>query len=303
MGYIRTAAPASSPQLLQVTYRQQPYDFVLLHAEQEQYRLAEGAAPEHEHAHNVYHFILYTGGENEFLLAGARHPLRRGTLAITAPGEPHLFAPCRPGGATSRELTFCFEHDGMPLRLPVHRVLSLIAGVELPPVAFPVHLSERNTLRIEATYDNLVERLAARDAFCWFAEQQLMIELFSLVMYDVYGAPHPAGQADDPLLVVHAEIERRYNEPLTVDELAGHVFLSAGYLTRAFKARYGLPPIAYQQSLRVHAAKTLLASTPRTVTEIAGIVGYQEIGSFSKVFAKSTGMSPLAYRKGQRVEW
>jgi len=300
MRYIRTAVPANPPQLLQVTYRQQPYDFVLLHAEQEHYQRA--ASPEHEHAHNVYHFILYTGGENEFLLLGKRHPLRRGTLAMTAPGELHLFQPCRPGSVTSRELTFCFEHDGRPLCLPMHRLLSLLAGVELPPIAFPVQLNERNNLHIEATYDRLLERLATRDALCWFAGQQLMIELFSLVMSGVYGTPHPAGQVDNPLQAVRAEIERRYNEPLTVDELAGQVFLSAGYLSRAFKARFGLPPIAYQQSLRVHAAKTLLATTTRSVTEIAGIVGYQEIGSFSKVFAKATGLSPLAYRKGQRVD-
>jgi len=302
MQYIRTAVPARAPQLLQVSYRQQSYDFVLLHAEQEYYRRTEGTdmPPIHEHAHNVYHFILYTVGESEFLLRGARYPTRRGTLVITAPGEPHLFSPSRPGSVASKEITFSFEGDIAQLRLPVHQLLSLIAGVELPPVAFPVGLSEPNTLRIEATYDHLLERLAARDAFCWFAEQQLMLELFSLVMYHAYGAPHPADRADDPLVVARAEIERRYNEPLSVDELAARVFLSAGYLTRAFKTRYGLPPIAYQQSLRIRAAKSLLASTPRGVTEIAGIVGYQEIGSFSKVFTKSTGISPLAYRKGQR---
>jgi AraC-like DNA-binding protein len=299
MNYIRTAVPARGPQLLQVNYRRQSYDFVLLHAEQEHYRQVDSVIVR-EHAHNVYHFILYTGGENEFLLDGGRHPARRGTLAITAPGEPHLFTPCRSGSAASKEITFCFEGEAGQLRLPVHRLLSLVAGVELPPVAFPVQLNERNTMRFEATYDHLIERLAARDAFCWFAEQQLMLELFSLVMYHAYGAPHPAGRADDPLVMVRAEIERRYNEPLTVDDLAARVFLSAGYLTRAFKARFGLPPIAYQQALRIRAAQSLLASTTRSVTEIAGIVGYQEIGAFSKAFTKCAGLSPLAYRKGQR---
>jgi len=301
MRYIRTAVPARAPQLLQIGYRQQAYDFVLLHAEQEHYHRAHEreSPPIHTHAHNVYHFILYTGGVNEFLLLGERYHARRGTLAMTAPGEPHLFGPCRAGSATSKEITFSFEGDGAQLRLPVHQLLSLIAGVDFSPIVFPVQLSERNTLRIEAAYDRLLERLAARDAFCWFAEQQSMLELFSLVMH-IYGAPHLADRADDPLVKARAEIERRYNEPLSVDELAVRVFLSAGYLTRAFKARYGLPPIAYQQSLRMQAAKSLLASTPRSVTEIAGIVGYQEIGSFSKVFTKCAGMSPLAYRKGQR---
>jgi len=302
MSYIRTAVPALAPQLLQVTYRQQPYDFVLLHAEQEHYRRAreEPAPPIHAHAHNVYHFILYTSGENEFLLAGARYPCRRGTLAITAPGEPHFFSPCRPGNIISKEITFCYEHEGVPLRLPVHQLLSLIAGVNLPPIVFPVLLNERNCQRIATTYDQLIERLLLRDAFCWFTEQQSMLELFSLVMSHAYGAPHPADRADDPLVKARAEIERRYNEALSVSELAAQVFLSAGYLTRAFKAYYGLPPIAYQQALRIRAAKSLLASTTRSVTVIAGLVGYQEIGAFSKAFTKSVGMSPLAYRKEQR---
>lgn len=301
MRYIRTAAPVRSPQILQISHRQQLYDFALLHAEQEDYRYLanENAGWGREHAHHVYHIALYSSGENEFLLNGVRHPVRRGMLAMTAPGEPHLFSPCHPGSATSRELTFRFEHGNAWLQMPVVQLLSLICGVDLPPTMFPVQLTERNTRLIEITFDHMIQRLATRDAFCWFAEQQLMLELFSHLLNGIFDAPHSDGQLHDPLLHVHAEIERRYNERLTVDELAQQVFLSAGYLTRAFKSRYGLPPIAFQQVMRVEAAKTLLTTTARSITEIAGMVGYQEIGSFSKVFIRHTGLSPLAYRKQQ----
>ena len=308
MRYIRTGAPARAPQLLQVAHRQ-CYDFALLHAEEERYHCSageEGNPSLREHAHNVYHLALYTSGENRFLLDGVEYPSRRGTLVMTAPGQRHCFAPCLPGGVASKELTFCFEADGALLLLPAHQLLSLLAGVDLPAISFPMLLSERQTQRFETAFDLLIERLAIRDALCWFAEQQLMLELLAQLLYALHDAPHPAARLDDdPLLKVRAEIEQRFNERLAVDELAQGVFLSAGYLTRAFKARFGLPPIAYQQSLRISAAKTLLATTARSVTEIAGLVGYQEIGSFTRVFTRTVGESPLAYRKrmyGSRAE-
>ena len=43
-------------------------------------------------------------------------------------------------------------------------------------------------------------------------------------------------------------------------------------------------------------AKRLLAETDRSVTDIAGSLGFQEVKYFDAVFKKSTGMTPVKYR-------
>jgi len=44
----------------------------------------------------------------------------------------------------------------------------------------------------------------------------------------------------------------------------------------------------------------LLVTTPMTVTEIAHLVGFQSLGSFSSLFRRATGETPLAYRAERR---
>jgi len=303
MRYVSTDKPARFPQLLQIYFQQQPYAFQLMHAEDESYgeRNRDHAIMNRVHAHGVFHIVLYTGGENRFQLQDGPHRLQRGTLVVTAPGEPHDFAPIDPGRVTSNELTFSYAYEQTLLYLPTHALLSLIAGIPLAPIPYPAQLDERQTRRVETLFALLVERLAVRDPFCMFTEQQIMYEVFSLLILDIYGASLTAHiTGEDPLQKVRAEIDRRYADQLTVQELAQHVFLSGGYLIRAFKARFGIPPLAYQQAIRIRAAKTLLLTSSRSVTEIAGMVGYQDITSFSKMFKRTVGMSPRVYRAQHR---
>ena len=51
--------------------------------------------------------------------------------------------------------------------------------------------------------------------------------------------------------------------------------------------------------MRLEKAKDLLAKTQLFVSRIASMVGFEETASFSRFFAKQTGMSPLAYRRKQ----
>jgi AraC-like DNA-binding protein len=44
-------------------------------------------------------------------------------------------------------------------------------------------------------------------------------------------------------------------------------------------------------------ARTLLEATRLTVSEICYRVGYQDLASFSRLFARSTGMPPADFRR------
>lgn len=94
-----------------------------------------------------------------------------------------------------------------------------------------------------------------------------------------------------------AYIHEHYAEPISREEIAAHVGVSKDYLTRIFRQETGLTPVAYLNRYRVHQAKRLLATTHKTVHEIAFEVGFSSSEYFSHVFRKETGMSPSAYRE------
>lgn len=85
------------------------------------------------------------------------------------------------------------------------------------------------------------------------------------------------------------------NPDLTVTEIAKKVDLSTRYFTEIFKEQFSVTPMKYVSWLRIKHAKQLLDAGFHSVTEIAGICGYNDIYCFSKAFKKITGMSPTEY--------
>ncbi|MCB7137521.1 helix-turn-helix transcriptional regulator [Cellulosimicrobium marinum] len=96
---------------------------------------------------------------------------------------------------------------------------------------------------------------------------------------------------------VRDRIDREHARPLDVEALARGVHMSAGHLSRQFKAAYGESPYSYLMTRRVERAMTLLRHGHLTVTEVCFTVGYQSLGTFSTRFTELVGMPPSEYAR------
>jgi AraC-like DNA-binding protein len=95
-------------------------------------------------------------------------------------------------------------------------------------------------------------------------------------------------------------INRHYARPLTVAALARRARLSPFHFIRAFRAATGLTPHQYLRERRLERARHLLSTTTMPVTEICQSVGFTSLGSFSNLFRRATGQSPVAYRASRQ---
>ncbi|WP_432995665.1 helix-turn-helix transcriptional regulator [Dactylosporangium sp. CA-233914] len=96
---------------------------------------------------------------------------------------------------------------------------------------------------------------------------------------------------------VRDRIDREFAQPLDVQELARGVNISAGHLSREFRAAYGESPYSYLMTRRIERAMTLLRQGDLSVTEVCFAVGCSSLGTFSTRFSELVGMSPSAYKK------
>ncbi len=88
-------------------------------------------------------------------------------------------------------------------------------------------------------------------------------------------------------------------ESISVQQLADMVFVSKSYLSRAFKLKTGLSLMEYLNSLRMEAAKTMLAASNMNTEEIAYQTGYHSTKFFYRAFRAYTGMSTREYRRSK----
>ncbi|MFD0732421.1 helix-turn-helix domain-containing protein [Planotetraspora mira] len=91
-------------------------------------------------------------------------------------------------------------------------------------------------------------------------------------------------------------MDRHYQAPLDLSELARVAGISKFHLVRCFEAAYGETPIRYLTRRRIERAQDLLRSANLTVTEVCMMVGFASLGSFSSRFSQLVGESPTAYR-------
>jgi two-component system, response regulator YesN len=92
-------------------------------------------------------------------------------------------------------------------------------------------------------------------------------------------------------------IHKKYNENISVNEIAKEVYLSATYLCVVFKQETGETVNDYITKVRIERAKELLKDPRNKLYDICHGIGYTEPGYFSKIFKKHTGLSPTEYRE------
>ena len=82
----------------------------------------------------------------------------------------------------------------------------------------------------------------------------------------------------------------------TVDNLADGASMSRSAFADRFRRLVGIPPLGYVTRWRMHKASSMLCEGDATIASVARAVGYENEGSFGKVFKRYTGLAPGEFR-------
>lgn len=91
-------------------------------------------------------------------------------------------------------------------------------------------------------------------------------------------------------------IVERYQDDVSLEDVAEHVHLNPYYFSKVFKQQTGETFIDYVTRLRLEKAKVLMENLELSLKEVCYQVGYNDPNYFSRVFKKVTGMTPTEYR-------
>ena len=91
-------------------------------------------------------------------------------------------------------------------------------------------------------------------------------------------------------------IENNYSKKITLDDVAGNVFISPSYLSKLIKAHTGHSFRRLVNMARIAEAVRQLENTDKNLSEIAFATGFEDHSYFTKVFYKHMQMNPSDYR-------
>ncbi len=97
-------------------------------------------------------------------------------------------------------------------------------------------------------------------------------------------------------------IRAHFAQPVTVDEMAASVHMSASSFHERFKAVTSLSPLQYQKVLRLHEARRLMLFQDMDASDACRRVGYLSPSQFSREYARFFGSAPMKDAARLRAE-
>ncbi|TDW95746.1 GlxA family transcriptional regulator [Dinghuibacter silviterrae] len=142
----------------------------------------------------------------------------------------------------------------------------------------------------------LIEKYCGRDMGIWASKMfSLDMDRESQAYFAVFQGQFR--HQDEQILTAQEYIDKNYNEPLSVEQMALQINMSLRNFIRRFKTATQNTPLEYLQRVRIEAAKKALEAGNPTITSLMYDSGYQDIKTFRKVFKRITGLTPIEYRK------
>ena len=234
---------------------------------------------------NNYAAVFVSKGQGEYYTPEDTAPIRleEGNLFFLAPGVAHRYGPVD-GLWTQYWVVF----TGQMAQL-------FEKGGYFDP-ASPV-LNNLRRWDVQSAFEELIT-LSERKPLDYGI--QMSVILYRLLLSVIPGISD-AGRSCNVKEELTEEIKSRLQENLltrrTVKEILSIRGYSYNYLRAVFKEITGYSPIQYQNRLRVEYVCEQLSFSSQSIKEIAYNAGFDDPQYFSRMFRKTTGITPGQYRK------
>lgn len=227
------------------------------------------------HSHPTFSIGAITGGHSDFVIRGERHLVTEGTVVLMNPDAVHACNPVENQPWSYRmlyvDVDWLGRVQGGNRFQPYGALLSTDAGLYADLIAL---------------FDRLFDGGIGRDA-----KDAAATRFFAALSARVDGSAPPAHDDHAALDRAARYIARHCTEDLPLDTLAAASGLSPSYLVRAFKARYGLTPHAYQTDRRIRFGREALRRG-LPIVEVALEAGFADQAHFQRVFKAHVAATP-----------
>ena len=235
----------------------------------------------HRHP-GAYEICYLVDGRVDWWVEHETYTLGRGDLYITRPGEVHggvhsVMHPCELFWAQVAD-------DALPAEFR-----DALAGVTRR--VFP------GSSPVASLYESLLIEHRALLPFGELAARATLHALLVQVLRDAGRTEDAREVVSPPVAAARALLGADLTAPLSVEQVARHVGLSAPRLVERFLSEIGETPGEWRVRRRLQAAQVALRVPGATVTDVAHRFGFASSQYFATAFKRQLGLSPTQWRE------
>ena len=173
--------------------------------------------------------------------------------------------------------------------------------------AYVVPIAEAQLEKITQAAGYMQEELKNQRDWYWSCRgrsyfMEIIIALERMYGLIGYGVTHQ--KSDNTPIIKNAKlrdavlyIESRFDESITLPDIAKAAGMNHTTLTALMKEELGLTAIEYLMKYRITVAKKQLEFTSVPIKDIANMTGFKTVQHFSRVFKSQIGATPAEFRK------
>ncbi|MBE6601822.1 MAG: AraC family transcriptional regulator [Ruminococcaceae bacterium] len=247
----------------------------------------------------VYHVLLVDKGELDVFVRGNTERIKAGDALYLLPGEIYRLLPC---GEDFSLYNLFF--DFQDVRITTEKTYSACVLLQnfnvdlcIPKICFEdaVVLNESGILK-HLSCEKILRPLLYKDrtdsTYCFYGRAAL----FALVA-DIVSTVQTNKRENKTARQILEYIKTNPEKDLSGDSLSSIFSYHKNHINKLIKRETGKSLCEYVRYVKVEYAKTLLAESDCSLTEISMRLGYYDYSHFYKAFYKETELTPAEYIK------
>jgi AraC-like DNA-binding protein/mannose-6-phosphate isomerase-like protein (cupin superfamily) len=249
--------------------------------------MAPELGPVAVHWHDFYELCYIVGGAARHVVNGVESEIRRGSAFLLSPVDFHEIVP------TDGRPLACYNVVIGPAVVERHLDSLAPVGADWEPWAaddFADLEPDFDRLAREGNSDAPGRDVAMNAALTW-----IIVELArrsGAAEPSARGRTAGASGARHDVRRAIAFVERHFREPITLADAAAQAHLSPNYFSERFRQYAGTPFQLYLQERRLRFARSLLAATDLSVSEVCHASGFNSLSHFGRAFRRRYGAAP-----------
>lgn len=258
-------------------------------------------------SHDFWEIVYVDKGEIVVTAENRQFPLKQGEMVFHQPNEYHNL---RANGIVAPNIIIvAFECRSPAMDFFRNKVMNLS---DYEKHFLSVILKEASEAYASPLDDTFLPKLEKRKSSLFGCEQMIALsltQLFIVLRRTAMSAPRKNETilmkrfSHDVVAEVTDFLAEHIGAKLRFSEIADFAGMSGSSLKNIFRSQTGQGVMTYFAQMKIERAKTLIREGNYNMTQIAAMLGFDSVHSFSRRFKELTGMSPREYGNSVKVEF